>query len=594
MSFAAPWALVGLVFAAVPILLHLLARREPPTVLFPATRYLARAAREHQRRLQLQHLLLLLLRTLLIAAIALAAAGPSRPSGSSGAHAPSALAVVVDNSMSSGVVRAGVPLLDGLKDAAREALRRSTPADRLWVITVDGIARHGTASELAEVVSGLRAEPRRMDLGQALEQAHQLLAVAGLPGEALLLSDLQRSALGQGEPPKAVAVLRPSGDAVANAGVGRVSVGVQPWGVDAGAVGVLVVGTGAGSRPVAIGFVDRPAKQLLVPVGGQGTARLASPGPGWWALEARLDPDELRADDRWMAAVRVSPAARVAWRPEARYLATAAEVLADNGRVQPGTDVSLGWLGPGPSIVVPPEDPAAIGALNRALAARGSRWRFGDLELAPTTTDSGAWVGRERVTRRYRLTFAGGVARDILVTAGGEPWLVRSDSILLLGSRLEPDWTAVPLSAGFVPFVDAMVNRAARGEILSFTAAPGDPVPVPDRVTSVAGAAEARAIEGGSAYRPVELGIHYLLAGRDTIGAIAVNPDPRESDLTPATDAEVRALWPGARVAPLEEVGTVAFAAGARSDLRGPLLWLVAGLLLGEAALASGRARRAR
>jgi len=60
MIFATPWALLGLGLASIPILLHLLARREPPTVVFPATRYLAQTAKLHQRRLQLQHLLLLL------------------------------------------------------------------------------------------------------------------------------------------------------------------------------------------------------------------------------------------------------------------------------------------------------------------------------------------------------------------------------------------------------------------------------------------------------------------------------------------------------------------------------------------------------
>jgi len=40
MSFLHPWALAGLLAAAVPILLHLIQRREPPTVMFPAVRYL--------------------------------------------------------------------------------------------------------------------------------------------------------------------------------------------------------------------------------------------------------------------------------------------------------------------------------------------------------------------------------------------------------------------------------------------------------------------------------------------------------------------------------------------------------------------------
>ncbi|HTL04618.1 MAG TPA: BatA domain-containing protein, partial [Gemmatimonadales bacterium] len=80
-GFTAPWALPGLAAAAIPLLLHLFARRIPPTVLFPATRYLAETARAHHRRLTLQHWLLLLVRTLLIALLVLAAAGPTLPSG---------------------------------------------------------------------------------------------------------------------------------------------------------------------------------------------------------------------------------------------------------------------------------------------------------------------------------------------------------------------------------------------------------------------------------------------------------------------------------------------------------------------------------
>src|ERR1043166_7933922 len=67
-GFAAPWALLGLAAAAIPLLLHLFARRVPPTVIFPATRYLAETARAHHRRLTLQHWLLLLVRTLIVTA----------------------------------------------------------------------------------------------------------------------------------------------------------------------------------------------------------------------------------------------------------------------------------------------------------------------------------------------------------------------------------------------------------------------------------------------------------------------------------------------------------------------------------------------
>jgi hypothetical protein len=351
---------------------------------------------------------------------------------------------------------------------------------------------------------------------------------------------------------------------------------------------------GEGARPVSIGVGPRPPRQLLVPVGGQGSQKLTGLSPGWWTVTASLDPDELRSDDSRTVALRVAPAARVSWSPGDRYLATAAEVLVQNGRIVPGTEVSLGTLGGPASIVLPPADPAQIGALNRALAARGSAWRFGDLSVTPTATDSGPWLGRERITRRHRLTFQGGAATDVLVTAGGEPWLVRSGRVVLVGSRFDPEWIGLPLSAGFLPFVDGLVNRAARGELVQLSAAPGERVLVPDRITAVAAGDRRISIEGGSGLTPSDLGVYYLLVDRDTVGVVSVNPDPRESDLTRATDAAIRSLWPAARIGSADQAAELAFRAAARSDLRGPLLWgaLLLGLL--EVGLASVRRAQSR
>jgi hypothetical protein len=596
MSFAAPWALAGLLLAGIPILLHLLARREPPTVPFPATRYLADAAKLHQRRLKLQHLLLLLLRTLVVAALVFAAAGPSLPTAGLGSHAPTALVVVVDNSLSSGVIEAGEPALTALKAAARAVVERATSEDRLWLLAADRIPWPEDRAGLLRRIDSLLPSPRRLDLGEALTLGADVLATADRPGEMVVISDLQRSALSATPAPVPTVVLRPEGDPVTNGGIGDLNAGSQPWGTEGGNVVVTMVGDGNRARPVTIGSggaAARPPKQLLVRPGGQVSTRLTAIPPGWTVVEATLDPDELRADDRWAVAVRVSPPARVAWRPNDRFLATAAEVLVQNGRIVAGGEVALGWVGGGASVVIPPADPAELGAVNRALAAVGSRWRFGDLDLTPAATDSGAWLGRERVLRRHRLVFEGGAPSDVLVTIGGDPWAVRSGRAVLVGSRFEPEWTALPLSAGFLPFLDALVNRASRGELATLTTAPGDPVRLPDRITAVVAGAERWTVEGGAPFRPPRPGVFYLLAERDTVGALSVNSDPRESDLSRASSGEVSSLWPRARLAALEDAAAMAFRAGARSDLRGPFLWLAVLAALGEVLVASVRRQRA-
>src|ERR671915_2129319 len=116
-AFLHPWVLAGLAAAAIPILLHLLARREPPTVVFPAVRYLVSTTREHQRRLKLQNWLLLFLRTLLIVLVVLAAATPTIPESGVPGHAPTSLVLILDNSPSSGAVVEGSPLLRQLQEA---------------------------------------------------------------------------------------------------------------------------------------------------------------------------------------------------------------------------------------------------------------------------------------------------------------------------------------------------------------------------------------------------------------------------------------------------------------------------------------------
>jgi hypothetical protein len=586
-GFLHPWALAGLAAVAIPLLLHLLARREPPTVIFPAVRYLITTTREHQRRLKLQHLLLLLLRTLLLAALVLAAAGPTTPQGGVAGHAPSALVLVIDNSASSGAIVAGTARLAQLQAAGRSVLARATPDDALWLLTADGVPRRGDRQTLAPEIDGLTVSSRRLDLGAALGLAREVLAPETRPGEVVLLTDLQASAVSPADPGVPLTIGRPADPPPHNIGISRLETGPQPWAAGGGRIAVTLAGDSGAAVPVAARLGTRPARQALARSGGH--AMLALPGVpiGWWVLVAELDPDELRLDDRRVAVVRVAPVARVNWDSGGRYVAAACEVLMTNHRISEGDEVTIGQLGRGSSIVTPPDDPAAIGALNRALAARGVSWSFGAPVVGAASGDSGPLLGRVRVQRRYRIEPRGSGRTGVLATVGGAPWLVRSGNVLILGSRLDPDWTELPTSAGFMPFMDALVNRLSRGEVALADGAPGDPVPLPDPVTAVRQGEREWRVEGGGVFRPVATGAYYLVVGDDTVGAITANLDPRESLLARAPDRQVRRLWRGARIVSLDDAGSGAFSSAARGDLRGPLLWLALVMGLGEVGLAS-------
>jgi hypothetical protein len=273
--------------------------------------------------------------------------------------------------------------------------------------------------------------------------------------------------------------------------------------------------------------------------------------------EAQLDPDELRADDRRLFAWRVAPPAAVT--AETRtgpFLAAALAVLREAGRVAAGTGVTIGERpGSGPSVVLPPLDPALVGQANRALAARGISWRFGPPGTpGAIAADDPAGIAGAAVTRRHRLMPGGSPRGSVLATVNGDPWLVRLDRVVLLGSRLDTSWTELPATPGFVPFVDALVNRMARGETA------------------------AREAEGPVAVR-------FERRGADTIGVIVSGPDPRESDLTPAAPALVRRVL-AAQLLDGAALGAARFAGARRAEAASALLALALLLALVELAVA--------
>ena len=101
MGFVTPALLAGAALIAVPIVLHLIMRREAQRIKFPALRFVQQRKNLNQHRLRLRHLLLLALRCAIIAFLAFALARPTlRGSGAAGKEgAPMAAALVFDNSL---------------------------------------------------------------------------------------------------------------------------------------------------------------------------------------------------------------------------------------------------------------------------------------------------------------------------------------------------------------------------------------------------------------------------------------------------------------------------------------------------------------
>ncbi len=101
MGFVTPALIGGAALVALPIVLHLIMRRETKLLTFPALRFVQQRRLMNQHRLRLRQLLLLALRCAIIALLALALARPTLR-GSAGAGkegAAVATALVFDNSL---------------------------------------------------------------------------------------------------------------------------------------------------------------------------------------------------------------------------------------------------------------------------------------------------------------------------------------------------------------------------------------------------------------------------------------------------------------------------------------------------------------
>ncbi|MEN8376624.1 MAG: VWA domain-containing protein, partial [Gemmatimonadota bacterium] len=627
-GFLAPALLALAVAAAVPILLHLLQRQQGRRVVFPAIRYLRLAEREHARRIRLRQLLLLLLRVAAVMALAFAAARPFLRGGQ-GEHRPTAVVVVLDNSLSASLVRGDRRLLDELKGLALAATDAAGPDDRFWVIRAAepwAAAPPGDARAAADLIRGVAPVPAGADLPAALERARGLLGAGadGRVGEIHLLTDGQATEFagtdaGAGEddagPP--VLVVAPDRDPPANLGVAAVSLegGLAPRAGQRVSVGVALAG---GRDSTGLRLLAHDTLRAVGRGAAGSVALLMLPAQPEGVLEGRaeLEADELRADDRRHYVARVLPPAAVAVVGEAPFVEGALDILADGGRVRraPARSadvvVSVGGAGlptrPGAAVIaLPPADPVALPALNRALAEAGVPWRVeaqgeaaGDRADAPADPELAALLADVELRTPYRLRAEGDVdAAEVRVRlAGGDPWAVGGAlpdgaRYLLVAGPLDGREGDVAATAAMVPLVDRLVAGWASAIPEGADLAPGAWVPLPGRADAVVGPEGERiGVEGGAPFRvPPAPGVYRVLAGDSLLGAFAVNPPPRESELTRLDERALRSALGGeARVVAKDDWSREIFRAR-----RGREAWRLAALaalllLLAEMLVAAG------
>jgi hypothetical protein len=199
MTFVNPLLLAGAALVVVPIVLHLIMRRKPRHLEFPALRLVQLRHETNRRRLRLRHLLLLALRVAAIAILAMALARPSlKFSGVLGSReAPVAAVLVFDTAPRMQYRLANRTRLEEAQEMGRWLLRQLPGESRIGVLDTRlgpgafQVDRGAAADRIDRLGSVANSQP----LADVLDEAFRLLATSELERkEVYVFTDLARAA----------------------------------------------------------------------------------------------------------------------------------------------------------------------------------------------------------------------------------------------------------------------------------------------------------------------------------------------------------------------------------------------------------------
>ena len=490
--------------------------------------------------MRLRNLALMLLRVLIVASLALAAARPLGRTGGSG-HAPAAIGIVLDNSLSSGQsIRAG-PRSKRCSRVPQQILDAATPADRIWLLTVDGEISAGDVATARDALDRVRPIGGAGDLVGAIERAVAVTQSSGMNASTVVvLTDGQAH---NGRAPHVSAPCRSPSLRLATSRrrIARCAKRARSpvrW-VPRGALEVAIASTDSSDVRVALG--ERTLARTTLGPAGAITVRGAAEKEGWQSGRVEIAPDEMRGDDVRYFAVFAgrAPAVRVDASAGA-FARGAVETLADGGRVDlGGRSTSRGQNRPmkRPVLAFAPVDPIRVGAANRALVAAGIPWKFGEAIRDETSVHGGEldgtsgahsvpahteWRRGSRYARDCRRRAVGCCGRGLCVR-----W-VSTRSICHESCR-------VGAASSVDESVIARYLLADGGRVVSTS-----PL-LPSRCRSVSmnrrcGSSTIRCA-GRTVRAPGRTGVYWMRRAGSVVGALVVNPEPAESDLAPLDSA---------------------------------------------------------
>ena len=491
--------------------------------------------------------------------------------GTGAGHAPTAVVLIIDNSLSSGLVSGDRRVLDELKDRALETLNRAGPDDRFWLLRAGAPwepALPGDAAAMAERVRETQSTAAAADIPGSVTRASSILAQGadGRAKEIQLLSDLQAANVRgapdlRGDQDVRVLLWSPRRAEQPNASVGRITVGggLAPRAGARSSVVAAIAGTGRDSVNVRLSIDGRIAGAAIAAPGAAALMPLPARPASLITGEVQIDADALRADDRRFFVATIAPPPGVVLTRPTPFIAEALAVLADARRIERAASNAEVLIAPagmgteaagisGSVVVIAPESTLELPATNRRLAALGINWR---LEQVPATGElrfANAGAGDElsralsgvRVAQLYRLVPSAVAAQDsvMLRLENGMPWAVRGarargGRFVLLASPLTIAATTLPASTAMIPLLDRLTGAWSSVDAPRAEIAPGEQITLPRAADVVVDPDDVpHDVSGVELFdAAITPGIYRVLSNDRIIGAFVVNPAETESEL---------------------------------------------------------------
>jgi hypothetical protein len=204
-GFGSPFMLWGLALGGAPILIHLLHRRRYLEVPWAAMRFLIAATKKQSRRLRLEQILLLIVRTAIVLLIALALARPSIETFGEyfRAEGPRHRIIVIDATFSMGYSPQDQSRFDRAKELARQIASSARQGDAIQLVRLGesrprAIVKQPAyqAAAVLEEINQLPLLDERVDVSGVLEEIEELAGMASdiSRKEIYFLTDLQAAA----------------------------------------------------------------------------------------------------------------------------------------------------------------------------------------------------------------------------------------------------------------------------------------------------------------------------------------------------------------------------------------------------------------